>query len=142
MSAKEKKGKKGGADGFTLLEVIIAISILTFGLLAVATMQTTAIRGNYNANRITEATTVGQDRLEELLGLPYGHGDLSDPAGGGATNHPNPPTPTATVGYTINYTVESDVPVTNSKLIRLTVSWQDKGVQKQTLLTCVKPQLL
>jgi type IV pilus assembly protein PilV len=142
MVTEQKKKRKDGADGFTLLEVIVAISILTFGLLAVATMQTTAIRGNYNANCITEATTVGQDRLEELLGLPYGHGDLSDPAGGGATSHPNPPTATAAVGYTINYTVESDVPVVNSKLIRLTVSWQDKGVQRQTILTCVKPQLL
>jgi prepilin-type N-terminal cleavage/methylation domain-containing protein len=141
MSAERIKGSKSGTDGFTLLEVIIAISILTFGLLAVATMQTTAIRGNYNANCITEATTVGQDRLEELLGLPYGDADLSDPAGGGATDHPDPPTPTAAVGYTINYTVESDTPVTNSKLIRLTVSWQDKGVQKQTVLTCVKPQM-
>jgi len=138
----QKKGRPIGEGGFTLLEVIVAVSILTFGLLAVASMQLTAIHGNYNASDITEGTTVAQDRLEELMGLTYGHSDLSDPVGGGATDHPDPPTPTAAVGYTINYTVESDVPVTNSKLITITVQWQDKGVQKRTVLTCIKPQVL
>ena len=139
MKVYQKKGRPTGEGGFTLLEVIVAISILTFGLLAVASMQLTAIRGNYNASNITEATTVAQDRLEELMGLAYGHIDL---AGGGVTNHPNPPTPTAATGYTINYTVDSDTPVTNAKLIELTVTWLDKGVQKQTVLRCVKPQVL
>jgi len=32
--------------GFTLLEVIVAISILSFGLLAIASMQISAMRGN------------------------------------------------------------------------------------------------
>ena len=138
MKINQKTGRPIGEDGFTILEVIIAVSILTFGLLAVASMQTTAIRGNYNASHITEATTVAQDRLEELVGLPYSHNDLSDPDGGGATNHPDPNPP---AGYTISWDVESGNPVTNSKLIRVTVQWQDKGAQRQTVLTCVKPRL-
>jgi len=32
--------------GFTLLEVIVAISVLTIGLLGVASMQVSAIKGN------------------------------------------------------------------------------------------------
>ena len=139
MRVDQKKGRPIGEKGFTLLEVIVAISILTFGLLAVASMQMTAIRGNYNASNITEATTVAQDRLEELMGLTYGHSDLSVPVGGGVTNHPDPNPPP---GYTISWDVESDNPVTNSKLITITVQWQDKGVQKQSVLTCVKPQVL
>ena len=142
MRVDQKKGRPIGEGGFTLLEVIVAISILTFGLLAVASMQMTAIRGNYNASNITEGTTVAQDRLEELMGLTYGHDDLLDSAGGGVTNYPDPPTPTAATGYTINYTVDSDTLVTNAKLIVLTVTWLDKGVQKQTVLRCVKPQIL
>ncbi len=43
--------------GFTLLEVIVAIAILTFGLLAVASMQIGAIQGNSFAGRVTEGTT-------------------------------------------------------------------------------------
>ena len=67
MRVDQKKGRPIGEGGFTLLEVIVAVSILTFGLLAVASMQLTAIHGNYNASNITEATTVAQDRLELFL---------------------------------------------------------------------------
>lgn len=145
MRVDQKKGRIIAEGGFTLLEVIVAVSILTFGLLAVASMQLTAIRGNYNAYNITEGTTVAQDRLEELMGKTYGDSDLSDPGTGTdggdgvATTHQDPSPPP---GYTISWDVESDNPVANSKLITITVQWQDKGVQKQTVLNCVKPQVL
>ena len=136
MRANHKKVNTTGEGGFTLLEVIVAISILTFGLLAVASMQMTAIRGNYNASNITEATTVAQDRLEDLMGLLY-----SDPllAPGNGLSDPAPPSPS---GYTITYDVLDNNPMMNTRLITVTVQWQDKGVQKQSVLTCVKPQVL
>jgi type IV pilus assembly protein PilV len=136
MKVYQKKGRPIGEKGFTLLEVIVAISILTFGLLAVASMQMTAIRGNYNASNITEATTVAQDRLEDLMGLLY-----SDPllAPGNGLSDPAPPSPS---GYTITYDVLDNNPMMNTRLITVTVQWQDKGVQKQSVLTCVKPQVL
>jgi type IV pilus assembly protein PilV len=136
MRVDQKKGRPIGERGFTLLEVIVAISILTFGLLAVASMQMTAIRGNYNASNITEATTVAQDRLEDLMGLLYSD-PLLDPGNG--LSDPAPPSPS---GYTITYDVLDNNPITNTRLITVTVQWQDKGVQKQTVLTCVKPQVL
>ena len=136
MRINQKKRRPIGEKGFTLLEVIVAISILTFGLLAVASMQMTAIRGNYNASNITEATTVAQDRLEDLMGLLYSD-PLLDPGNG--MSDPAPPSPS---GYTITYDVLNNNPITNTRLIAVTVQWQDKGVQKQTVLTCVKPQVL
>lgn len=57
--------------GMTLLEVIIAISILTVGLLAVAAMQSTALRGDSFAHSRTEASTCAQDRMEALMAVPY-----------------------------------------------------------------------
>ena len=138
MRIDQKKRRPIGEKGFTLLEVIVAISILTFGLLAVASMQMTAIRGNYNASNITEATTVAQDRLENLMGLLYSD-PLLDPGTG--LSDPAPPSPS---GYTITYDVldKNPNPSLNTRLITVTVQWQDKGVQKQTVLTCVKPQVL
>ena len=136
MRIDQKKGRPIGEKGFTLLEVIVAISILTFGLLAVASMQMTAIRGNYNASNITEATTVAQDRLEDLMGLPYSD-PLMNPGNG--LSDPTPPSPP---GYTISYDVLDNNPIMNTRLITVTVQWQDKGVQKQAVLTCVKPQVL
>jgi prepilin-type N-terminal cleavage/methylation domain-containing protein len=52
METKRSGTKKD--DGFTLLEVIMAISILTIGLLAVASMQASAIRGNAISREYTE----------------------------------------------------------------------------------------
>jgi len=120
--------------GFTLLEVLFAIVILTFALLAVASMQSAAIRGNSSASGLTQGTTWAQDRLEKLMALAYTHADL-DPAGN-PHEEANPP-----AGYTIAWNVTADNPVANTKRMAVTVTWQDKGVTKTTQLTCVKPQL-
>ena len=55
-----------GARGFTLIEIMIALFILSVGLLAVATMQISAIRGNAMGNDVTHATLLAQDMLEQL----------------------------------------------------------------------------
>ena len=56
-------------EGFTLLEVIVGISILTVGLLAVASMQASSIRGNSFAGGVTEGATWAADRMEKLVAL-------------------------------------------------------------------------
>ena len=71
MGKDQDKGPKRREEGFTLIEVMVAIAILSFGILAVATMQTSAIRANYRGYRLTEATTLAQDRLEYLRTQPY-----------------------------------------------------------------------
>ena len=56
-----------GEGGFTLIEVLVAIGILVFGLLAVGTMQMTAIRGNYFSGNTSAALTLASERMEDLL---------------------------------------------------------------------------
>ena len=118
--------------GFTLIEVLFAITILAFGLLAVASMQTGAIQGNFFASGKTEAVTWAQDRMESLLALPFTNADLSD----GHHDDLSPPP-----GYTIGWDVADNNPIANCKLIIVTVTPQIKGVGKQVQLTCIKPQV-
>ena len=127
-------GRHEGEAGFTLLEVIIAISILTVGLLAVASMQTAAIHGNDTAYRTTEGATWAQNRLEALIALPYNDPLLDN---GTDKSDPTPPTP---AGYSITYDV-SDGPVENTKLITVVAIEQDRGTTKERRLTSIKSNL-
>ena len=118
-------------EGFTLLEVMLAISILMVGLLAVASMQVSAIRGNAYASRQTEGTGMALDRMEKLLDLPYDNADLA------TGNHadPNPPS-----GYSVSWGVTDDAPLSNTKTVSVTVTWIDHGAQKSVSMQRVVPR--
>lgn len=124
--------KHQNQEGFTIIEVLMAISIFAVGMLAVATMQYSAIRVNYTANRITTRTTWAQDRMEQLAALPYTDANLVD---GNATvgvvttyTDPSPPT-----GFTVTWTVDDDNPVQNTKLITVTVTEGSSTVRLTTV---------
>jgi type IV pilus assembly protein PilV len=130
--------RKGREAGFTLLEIIVAISILTFGILAVASMQGAAIRGNQLGYRLTEGSTLAQDRLEFLLSKPYNDSHLDI---GNDKADPDPWGTGLPTGYQLTYDV-ADVAGINAKLITVRVSLQERGVMRTTQLRCLRPQLL
>ena len=113
-----------GVQGFTLIEVLIAIAVFSIGILAVSAMQMTSVKGNASARRVTEATALAENPIERLLELPYDHNDLNpDPA-------LNPHQ--ATSGpYEIDWTVtdtDLDGDGTNdSKTVSVTVNWTYRG---------------
>ena len=151
-TTKMRKGSK--EKGFTLLEVIVAISILTFGILAVASMQASSIRGNSFASGVTEGTTWAGDEVEGLMALPYDDPLLQDTDGDAAVglnntgfdNDPNTQNDAdqqATEGkYTINWNVADDTPMTNTKTINVIVTWTDQGAQKTVSLQRVIPRII
>ena len=53
-------------NGFTLLEVLISIIILSVALLALAGLQIISIRGNSFGGTMTEAITLARDKIEDL----------------------------------------------------------------------------
>lgn len=132
--------------GFTLIEVLIAITLLAVGILAAASMQITSIGGNDLAIRVTEATTWGEDKIEELMGKPYDDSDLQDDNGDGVagldfTDAAGQPADgsevhqfyvgaVATAGYTVFWNVADDYPVADCKTIRVIVRRSDKGTMK------------
>ena len=84
---RRKKSRIANEErGFTVIEILIAISILTVGLLAVASMQVSAIRGNGMSSDLTEALTLAEDKMEYLLGLNYNDPDLDDLVAGNNAN--------------------------------------------------------
>jgi len=79
--------------GFTLIEVLIAILVISVGLLATASLQLLSKRSNYDAAQRTTAAQLAGDLLERMRsnpaalidympGGPIGGGTLSAPATG------------------------------------------------------------
>lgn len=69
-----------GQKGFTLVEVMVAIAVLTVGLLGAAAMQSDSVSRNALAVRTTKSATWAENTMERLMALPYTHADLQESA--------------------------------------------------------------
>lgn len=152
---REVLARAKSEGGFTLIEVIIAISILSFGLLAVATMQVSAIRGNAVAEWDTEATTWAGDQLENLACLDWDDALLQDTDGDGVnglddTGFDNDPgtagdgdqAPVVQGRYTIQWNVADNVLIGDTKTVHVIVTWTDRGVGKRVTLRRAIPRII
>lgn len=112
-------------DGFTLMEMLIALTILAVGLLAIATMQMRSLQISSYAGDMTAGTTVAQDKLEDLLTMKY-----SDLVAGNVNETSGP--------FNISTTIAANTPVTNTMTITVVVTWNERGVTKTSRLVGVK----
>ena len=60
-------GSKNIQSGFTLVELLVAILILTVGLLGLAQLQITAIKANSQSTTSIAATALTQQALEKIM---------------------------------------------------------------------------
>ena len=107
-------------NGYTLIEVLIALTIFAVGLLALAGMQTAAVRMNSTADKLTNLSTWGMDKIEELSALPY-----SDPLLDSAVK----PYQEQLGDYTISWTVIKNNPITITKNVTVTVTGRGKRAE-------------
>jgi len=148
-------------QGFTLIEVMIAIVVLAIGILGVVTMQTSTTGFNSTAHALTGAATVAADRMEMLKALPYDDPSLQDTNGDGLAGlrNPLPPLPnpeipdpvtypadfqvtTADQNYTVYWNIVDDYPTTNTKTVKVVVTSTGLGPQKTITLESVIPQII
>jgi type IV pilus assembly protein PilV len=117
------------SEGFTLLEVMIALVILAVGLLGLAALQLTSVKSNAFSSEMTYATMTAQQFAEFLKDLPYTDDYLTS----GPHTYATPPTSKG-VQYTVQWTVTDNVPATDMKSIKVTVQWQSlrQGAAGQT----------
>jgi type IV pilus assembly protein PilV len=117
--------------GFTIIEVLIGLVILAIGILAIAGMQMTSVRGNFFSHYLTQASYTGQDRLEFLDNLSYTSNELL------AGSHNDPTTTIAGIVFNRSYTVTDDA--NGYKIINYTISWND-GVNRSIVLSTIRSQ--
>ncbi|MCJ7547771.1 MAG: type IV pilus modification protein PilV [Deltaproteobacteria bacterium] len=104
------------SEGFTLLEVMIALVILAVGLLGLAALQLVAVKSNAFSSEMTYATMLAQQHAEVLKSLPFADADLtsgSHTAMGSSKG----------VQYTVTWNVTDNVPATDMKSVNVTVLW-------------------
>jgi prepilin-type N-terminal cleavage/methylation domain-containing protein len=104
--------------GFTLIEVTAGLIILAIGLLGIATMQITSIKGSFFSSNVTQATILAQDKLEYLKNLPYSDSNLSH-------GQHNDGMISGTI-FSRMYNVVEDAG-NSMKMITVTVQWTEQG---------------
>ncbi len=112
------------SKGFTLLEVLVALIILSFALLALAGLMVTTTKNNAVGNYVTEAATFAQDKLEELRALKWENlidGNNTDQRGGSTG-----------INYTRNWNVNTSGSL---KTITIDVNWNDRTAHSIKLVS-------
>ncbi|MDR1164618.1 MAG: prepilin-type N-terminal cleavage/methylation domain-containing protein [Deltaproteobacteria bacterium] len=63
--------RSGLREGFTLIEILVTITILSFGCLAALMMQSSALKGNNMADSMTVATFLAESEMERVKSLTF-----------------------------------------------------------------------
>ena len=63
--------RRSAEGGFSILEVLIGVSIFAIGILAVAKMQYASVRNTTIGNIKSQATMLAHQRMEEIKATPF-----------------------------------------------------------------------
>jgi type IV pilus assembly protein PilV len=106
----------GTNAGFTLVESMLTLAIMSVGLLALAGLQITALRGNDLSRRMTTAVSIAEQRIEQLKNTPYTNIQAEAASEVTASN----------LHFTRQVTVTNG-PLPNTKSVSVLVSWQNQS---------------
>ena len=65
-------------SGFTLIEAMVALAVISIGIVVMFVMQTGSVRGNHHAQNITIESAWAVERMEEINGLDHYDDLLAD----------------------------------------------------------------
>ena len=128
-------------DGFSLIEVMMAMGILGIGLLSIAVAQITAMRVQSRSKNLQQAMFLAREQMDDLEALPMGApalqaaGTVDDP--GNPMKGSNDPEDQQTFNRSV--TVAPNVPSPGLAQITVTVVWNSpQGGTRQIQLNSVK----
>jgi prepilin-type N-terminal cleavage/methylation domain-containing protein len=122
-------------SGFTLIEVMIVVGILTFGLLALSAMQIKAMHGSNRGRHMTNAAAVAESKMEQLQQDPWTSiavtaGFVADPVEANQVQLDG-----VTLServYSVSYQI-TDVEATFTRAIDVQVSWTEEGGEARSI---------
>lgn len=119
--------QRNGSAGFTLVEMMVAL--LIFGIAIVGLVQAipNGIHTREQARRLSVATFLAKEQVEELRSLRFNDADLA----AGTHNDPgNPIQP----GFRRSWTVQDNVPMDGMKRLTVQVSFATSSADSQAVL--------
>jgi type IV pilus assembly protein PilV len=117
-------------EGFTLIEIMIALVVMSIGLTALAAVQISAIRGNAFSKRMTTAVSIADEKIEQLKSSPYAN-ILSEPSIQITQSNMN---------FTMQVTVTANSPLPNSKKVEVVVTWSEGSKSHSVPITTIVSQ--
>ena len=118
------------AKGFSLIELLIAMSVLAIGMLAAASMQYSAVRNNTQGNVSTQAGMLARAQLETLKNQNIGSDDLLP----GDYTEASPIDENGNPGGIYNRSWRIDPLGTAARRIRVTVQWTKFGEPRSVVV--------
>lgn len=116
-------------DGFTLVEVLVAMTIAAVGFLGLAATHVTSVRATVLGRNVSNATSIATQTIENLRRKPYASVVSSSPA------------TVARDGINFTQTTTAVALGTTSQRVTVGVTWRDQfgnhtpGVQLVTVIT-------
>ncbi|WP_060990226.1 type IV pilus modification PilV family protein [Photobacterium leiognathi] len=111
--------------GFSLLEVVISLAVLSIGVLGLVKMQAYMEVKSENALKTLDALYLAEKKLElfQTRSLSGGSGTILYSS---ITSSPSEAIPISGITMTRKITVTDNEPVSGAKQINVIVSWQDR----------------
>lgn len=126
---------RNNEKGFSIVEVLLGVAIFMIGMLGIAALQISSIKGNSFSANLTESTYLLSNKVEDLMGRGYDHADLTDTNadGDGGLDEKDPAAADHSENagrnnaFTVYWNVAEDKPVLHCKTIQVYVRWSIKG---------------
>ena len=111
-----------GTKGFTLIELMISLTVLMIGIIGILAMQMTSLRASGYSRHATEASVLAEDQMEALRSMPAGS-IVNQGAPGQRVNAQGVVSATGLYSRTWSATLNLD----NTFTVVVTVAWNERG---------------
>jgi type IV pilus assembly protein PilV len=108
--------RRGDRRGFSLIEVMVGVVLMTIGVLGLAALSVTVAQANRGATNRTRADQVLHEKIEEFQTADYDEitdGDDEITVGG--------------ITFARTWSVTDDSPMAGVKMVEITGTWDERG---------------
>jgi len=123
------RGLGRNRTGFTLLEVMVAFTILAVGVLALAPLTVFMLKGNLHTKHLNQARLLAEQYAERVRALDYEDAFLSDDGDTTDLDDTEDPDHSDTVfiegqQYIVDWNVATGLPMAGIKSVNIIVLWR------------------